>query len=305
MWYIDFAREGQALQMRIYRISFFGEQEIMSQNSLARGGRVFPISVHKILPNPHQPRKVFRESELQGLAQSIAANGVLQPLCVRPAGELFELISGERRLRASIIAGLSTVPCIICDANDKDSAVYALLENIQRADLHYFEEAEALSKLLSDFALSQSDAALLLGRSQPAISNKLRLLKIPEPLREQIRRGGLSERHARSLLRYQTEDAMKKALHTILLKNMTAEQAEKGIETTEKDSPQNQDKRGKRDNQRHTAVFKNIRIFLNTFNHAVDIMRQAGIEAGTDEEETDDYYIYTVKIPKSRTSRDA
>ena len=266
-------------------------------NSTARGGRIFPIHINKIIPNPHQPRKFFKETELQGLAQSIAANGVLQPLCVRPAGESFELISGERRLRASVMAGLKTVPCIICDANDKDSAVYALLENIQRADLHYFEEAEALEKLIHDFNLSQSDAAMLLGRSQPAISNKLRLLRIPSVVRDQIQKAGLSERHARSLLRFQTEDAMKKALRDILLQNMTADQAEKECKLSEQESPKSEN-RGKRDNGRQTAVFKNIRIFLNTFNHAVDIMRQSGIEAGTDEEETDDYYIYTVKIPK-------
>lgn len=275
----------------------------MPQNNLARGARVFPIGVEKIIPNRHQPRKLFRAAELEGLAQSIAANGVLQPLCVRPAGEFFELISGERRLRASIMAGLKTVPCLICDANDKDSAVYALLENIQRSDLHYFEEAEALHKLITQFSLSQSDAAMLLGRSQPAISNKLRLLRIPEAIREQIQRGGLSERHARSLLRYQTEDAMKKALRQILLQDLSADEAEKTNIADEQDSPQS--KRGKRDNQRQTAVFKNIRIFLNTFNHAVDIMRNAGIEAGTDEEETEEYYIYTVKIAKVPPKRDS
>lgn len=272
----------------------------MPQNNLARGGRVFPIGVDKIIPNPHQPRKVFREDELQGLAQSIAANGVLQPLCVRPAGESFELISGERRLRASILAGLKIVPCIICDASDKDSAVYALLENIQRSDLHFFEEAEAMQCLITQHSISQTEAAALLGRSQSAVSNKLRLLRIPEALREQIRHGGLSERHARSLLRYQTEDAMKKALRQIFLQNLSAEQAEKNLTVKdEPDSLKKQMQRGSRDNQRHTAVYKNIRIFLNTFNHAVDIMRDAGINAGTDEEETDEYYIYTVKIPKN------
>lgn len=282
----------------------FNLERNMPQNNLARGGRVFPIGVEKIIPNPHQPRKMFREDELQGLAQSIAANGVLQPLCVRPAGERFELISGERRLRASIMAGLKTVPCIICDASDKDSAVYALLENIQRSDLHFFEEAEALQCLLTQHSVSQTEAAALLGRSQAAVSNKLRLLRIPVQIREQIRRGGLSERHARSLLRFQTEDAMKKALRQIFLLNMTAEQAEKDLTADEQESTQETKQRGRRDNQRQTAVFKNIRIFLNTFNHAVDIMRDAGINAGTDEEETDEYYIFTVKIPKTNEIRE-
>ncbi len=276
----------------------------MPQNNLARGGRVFPIGVDKIIPNPHQPRKIFREEELQGLAQSIAANGVLQPLCVRPAGEYFELISGERRLRASKKAGLKVVPCIICDASDKDSAVYALLENIQRSDLHFFEEAEALQRLIKEHSVSQTEAAALLGRSQSAVSNKLRLLRIPVQIREQIRRGGLSERHARSLLRFQTEDAMKKALRQILLQNLTAEQAEKGLSAEEREASQKEKQRGSRDNHRHTTVFKNIRIFLNTFNHAVDIMRDAGINAGTDEEETEEYYIYTVKIPKTNDIRE-
>lgn len=274
----------------------------MPQDQLARGGRVFPIQIEKIIPNPHQPRVLFKESELNGLAQSIAANGVLQPLCVRPVGEFFELISGERRLRASVMAGLKTVPCIICNANDKDSAVFALLENIQRSDLHYFEEAQALNTLLHEFSVSQSEAAMLLGRSQSAISNKLRLLRIPVQIREQIIAGGLSERHARSLLHYQTEDAMKKALRQIMLQNMTASQAEKELYDVVQEPTQNQ--RGRRDTQRHTAVYKNIRIFLNTFNHAVDIMRNAGIDAGTDEEETEEYYIYTVRIPKTKNNRD-
>ena len=277
-------------------------EKTMAQDILARGGRVFPIDVDKIIPNPHQPRKVFREAELQGLAQSIAANGILQPLCVRPAGECFELIAGERRLRAAILAGLRNVPCIICNADDKDSAVYALLENIQRSDLHYFEEAIALQRLLHEFSLSQTQAAQMLGRSQPAISNKLRLLKIPEELREQIIRFGLSERHARSLLRFQTENAMRNRLRDICLQNLSAEQAEQNSRKAVKEPVQK--KQGNRDSRKPTAVFKDIRIFLNTFNHAVDTMRQAGINAGTDEEETDEYYIYTVKIPKTVLHKD-
>lgn len=292
-------KDGTSLASEIYRFCFM-EKMPMPLNQLARGGRIFPIAVEKIIPNRHQPRTIFRENELQGLAASIAANGIIQPLCVRPTGECFELISGERRLRAAKMVGLHTVPCIICDADDKNSAVYALIENIQRSDLHYFEEAEALRNLLQLFEISQSEAALILGRSQSSISNKIRLLRIPGELREQIIRHGLSERHARSLLRYQTDDAMKKALREICLHGLSAEQAEKApIESFPVKTQQE-----KENNRRQRAVFKNIRIFLNTFNHAVDIMRNAGIDAGTDEEETDDYYIYTVKIPKTIQSRD-
>lgn len=267
----------------------------MPQNQLARGGRIFPIAIDKILPNRNQPRVIFKDAELQGLAASIAANGILQPLCVRPAGEYFELISGERRLRAAKLAGLRSVPCLICDADDRNSALYALLENIQRADLHYFEEAVALQNLILNFHISQTEAAAVLGRSDSFISNKLRLLRIPSDIREQIIRHGLSERHARSLLRYQTDDAMKKALREICLHDLSADEAEKIPTQTDFSA---KPKKTSVDHRRQRAVFKNIRIFLNTFNHAVDIMREAGIEAGTDEEETDEYYIYTVKIPK-------
>lgn len=258
----------------------------MAKECLSRSNRIFMIATDRIVPNPQQPRQHFKDAELYGLARSIESNGILQPLLIRPTDNLFELISGERRLRAAGLVGLTEVPCVICNANDRESAVFALLENLQRADLHYFEEAAALKRLLTDHELTQGEAAVLLGRSQPYISNKLRLLMIPSSMREEMILHDISEREARGIVRQPNENAMRAALRAVILRKTgkTTRSREVNAKNTKENRP--------------TAVFKNIRIFLNTFNKAVDIMRDAGIEAGTNEEETEEYYIYTVKIPK-------
>lgn len=261
----------------------------MREDALQYGGRIVFIPEKLIVPNPKQPRRIFGAEELESLARSIAENGIIQPLSVRPAGECYELISGERRLRAAKLAGLRRVPCIIYAADDRRSAIYALIENIQRTDLHFFEEAEAIERFLRECGLSQERAAQILGKSQAAVSNKLRLLRIPEELRAVIIEKKLSERHARTLLRFQTEDAMRRALKEICLRNLTSTEAEKYRPPTEK-----------KPEKPPTLVFKDLRVFLNTFEHAVDTMRRAGIEADAEQKETEDFYLYTVRIAKHR-----
>ncbi len=265
----------------------------MTEESAIRVSRVFWVDVRRIEPNPAQPRQYFETERLQGLAQSIAENGVLQPLCVRQTGERLELISGERRLKAAVIAGLQRVPCIVLDATDRESAVYALLENIQRADLHYFEEATAIRNLIECHHLTQEEVAICLGKSQPAISNKLRLLKIPQDMRKIITESELSERHVRSLLRYDNEEDMKLALQTIIKKKMSAAQAEEFARNKKRAASASCNR----------VVFKDLRIFINTFHRAVEVMRSAGIDAGAQEEENDEFYIYTVKIPKTSPNK--
>ncbi len=260
----------------------------MAQESCIRVSRVFWIDVRRITPNPSQPRKHFEEERLQGLAQSIAKNGVLQPLCVRQTGEKVELISGERRLKAAVLAGLQRVPCIVLEANDRESAVFALLENIQRADLHYFEEAEAIQNLIEVHHLTQEEAAFCLGKTQPTVCNKLRLLRIPAELRKTIVENDISERKARQLLVYNDTHEMKQCLLSMLHKDQIAGKTAKQTKETVKNK----------------VVFKDLKIFLNTFNKAVDVMRNAGIDAGTQQRETDDYIIYTVTIPKSPHPKD-
>ena len=259
----------------------------MREDTLQTGGRIVFIPVELLQPNANQPRKVFAEEELLSLSASVAANGIIQPLSVRPAGEYYEVISGERRLRAAVLAGLHRVPCIIYEADDRRSAVYALLENIQRADLHFFEEAEAIQRLVNECGIPQEKAAAVLGKSPAAVSNKLRLLRIPPNMRKVIEENHLSERHARSLLRYSTEESMQRALKNICLRNMTSAEAERYSAADTKVEKQQK------------LIFKDLRIFLNTFEHAVTTMQQAGIKAGAEQGETEEYYIYTVRIPKN------
>ena len=177
--------------------------------------RVLSLRVADIRPNPYQPRRVFDETGLRELAASIRVHGVLQPLTVRRTAEGWELIAGERRLRASRLAGLETVPCIESAAGDEESALLALIENLQRQDLHYFEEAAAIGDYIHRTGITQEEAARQLGRSPSALANKLRLLRLSPACREQLVKGGLTERHARCLLRLEDESERLTALKYI------------------------------------------------------------------------------------------
>ena len=165
--------------------------------------KVLSIHIDQILPNPYQPRKLFDEEELSGLSESIRSNGILQPLSVRrtTCGN-YEIIAGERRFRACKQAGLEHVPCIVMDVDEQKSAILAILENIQRHDLSFFEQAEGIMRLIEEWGVTQEEAALRLGKAQSTIANKLRLLKIPPYLRHKILENGLTERHARALLKF-------------------------------------------------------------------------------------------------------
>ena len=179
--------------------------------------KILEIPIIKIRPNKSQPRKQFREDELQSLSRSIAENGILQPLTVRKVSQTeYELVTGERRLRASAMAGLNRVPCIIVKCSDKESAVYALLENLQRADLGIFEEARGISRLIRRYGLTQEQAAEQLGKTQSTIANKLRLLRLSFEEQEWIENAGLSERHARALLKLSDESLRREALSRII-----------------------------------------------------------------------------------------
>ena len=192
-------------------------------------GQVLLIPSDSIYPNPNQPRKVFDQSELVNLAISIRMNGILQPITVREVENGYELVSGERRLRASKLAGLLNVPCIVVEVNSLKSAVFALIENLQRQNLGYFEEAQAINKLMKDFSLSQDEAARRLGKAPSTVSNKLRLLGLPEEARNLLSENGLSERHARALLRLQEEDIME-VLQKVIDRKLNVTQTEKLVD---------------------------------------------------------------------------
>ena len=252
-------------------------------------GQVLLIPSDSIYPNPNQPRKVFDQSELVNLAISIRMNGILQPITVREIENGYELVPGERRLRASKLAGLLNVPCIVVEVNSLKSAVFALIENLQRQNLGYFEEAQAINKLMKDFSLSQDEAARRLGKAPSTVSNKLRLLGLPEEARNLLSENGLSERHARALLRLQEEDIME-VLQKVIDRKLNVTQTEKLVDEYVS--------RGKAPKRQTKIMFSDVKIFLNTINNALDTMQKAGIKAQFRREDKDDSYIYFIEIPK-------
>lgn len=253
--------------------------------------KLVKLPVSKILSNPSQPRKTFREDELKSLALSIEENGLLQPVTVRKEGGIYYLIAGERRLRASKIAGLREIPAIVADCAPSDSAVLALLENVQRKDLQMFEQANAIVNLLREWEITQEEAAKRLGMSQSYLANKIRLLKLSNEEQMEILEHQLSERHARALLRIDDMTVRQKVLHMVVEKNLNVSQTEELVAAAVQ--PKTKPKKAKR-----TFVAKDIRLFINTIDHAVDAMKTAGIQAQTERKETDEYIECTVRIPK-------
>lgn len=249
------------------------------------------LPTSRILPNPSQPRTIFQEEELRGLAQSIQENGLLQPVTVRRENGQYFLVAGERRLRACKMAGMKEIPVIISDCEPEDSAVLALLENVQRRDLQMFEQANAILNLLREWQITQEEAARRLGMSQSALANKVRLLKLSPDEQSEIIQHKLTERHARALLRVDDIECRQRILHTVILKGLNVAQTEQLVgDALQKKQPV---KRGRR-----TFVAKDIRLFINTIDHAVDAMKTAGIEAETERKETEEYIECVVRIPK-------
>ena len=185
------------------------------KNPLFQSNRIYQIPIDQIVPNPGQPRRHFEEQAMRELAESVRQHGVIQPLSVQKNGSGYVLVAGERRLRAAGMAGLTRVPCILVKASPRESAVLALVENLQRCDLHYMDEAAAIARLISSYGMSQEEAARRLGRSQPAVANKLRLLRLSGECVSLLRQYGLTERHARALLRLEGEEAQLAALRHI------------------------------------------------------------------------------------------
>lgn len=249
------------------------------------------LPVMKIMPNPSQPRKIFHEDELRSLAQSISENGLLQPVIVRRDNGVFYLIAGERRLRACKLAGLKEIPAIISDCEPEDSAVLALLENVQRRDLHMFEQANAIVNLLREWQITQEEAARRLGMSQSYLANKIRLLKLSSDEQAEIVKHKLSERHARALLRIDDIEQRQRILQTVVARGLNVAHTEELV--AECLAPKEPVRKGRR-----TFVAKDIRLFINTIDHAVDAMKTAGIQAQAERKETEEYIECVVRIPK-------
>ncbi|MDD5923352.1 MAG: ParB/RepB/Spo0J family partition protein [Clostridia bacterium] len=261
--------------------------------------KITQIPINKIRPAKYQPRRVFNENELSSLAESITHNGILQPLTVREVNKNeYELIAGERRLRAAQWAGLSKVPCIINNCTDNKAAIYSLIENIQRSNLNPFEEAEGIKRLMVELSLTQEQVAMRLGKKQSTIANKLRLLRISEDERNWIIKEGLSERHARALLIIDDVALRKNILSRVIINKLNVTQTEELIRQVLTDDSFLS--KSKKKNITKTPVIKDVRIFMNTINKALDTMKRSGIEANAEKVETDDYIEYSLRIPKKR-----
>lgn len=253
--------------------------------------QVLELPTLAIRPNPGQPRKSFDPEELAELAASIAQVGVLQPLSVRRAPGGWELVAGERRLRAAELAGLATVPCLPVEADSQSSALLALVENIQRKDLDVWEEAQALRLLMERCALTQEEAARKVGKSQSAVANKLRLLKLPEDVIATLRAHHLTERHARALLRLESAGEQRSALEYILKHRLNVAQTEAYIQrlADEGAAPRR---------ARPIYRIRDVRLFLNTVKKSLAVMQSAGVDARCGREETDSEITLTIHIPK-------
>ena len=253
------------------------------------------LPLQKIEPNRLQPRKSFNEEELAALADSIRQHGVIQPLTVRLLDTgYYQIIAGERRWRAARMAGLHEVPCIIMELDLEEASFIALVENLQRNDLDFLEEARGIAQLIRLFGLSQEECARRLGKSQSAVANKLRLLRLPEDVLNAMRNAGLTERHGRALLRLETPDEQREALAYILSRDLNVAATDAYIERLleAKTAPESE--------QQKTFILKDVRVFLNTISHSLDLMKQGGIDAGMHRQETDEALILTINIPKAR-----
>ena len=248
-------------------------------------GRVVFLPVDAIRPNPAQPRRVFREEALEELSASIRRHGVLQPLSVRRGEGGFQLVCGERRLRAARLAGLTEVPCILMRMDDTESALTALVENLQRQDLDFIEEAQGISRLMSQWSMSQEQTARLLGKSQSSVANKLRLLRHSAPVLTALREGGLTERHGRALLKLEGENEKLEAIREICRQGMSVARTEKYIESLLR-APQ--EGPGK----------ANVGAFLNSLTQSLAKIQLSGVRAVSERRETEDRIVLTITIPK-------
>lgn len=248
-----------------------------------------------IAPNPFQPRQKFAEENLDELAQSIRTYGLLQPVLVRPMGNRFQLVAGERRLRACLSLGWDKIPAVVRDVNDSAMAAIALIENLQREDLDFFEEAKGYQRLLEDFKLTQEVLAQRIGKSQSTIANKMRLLKLTENIQAQLLQAGLSERHARALLRLPDSQSQAKVLEKVIRLNLNVRQTEDLIEGLLADNKEEPGPQGKR-----KFVINDYRIVLNTIRQAMATMEHIGLKPEISHSEGDKYYEITIKVPKQQ-----
>ena len=259
------------------------------------------IRISEIVRNPNQPRRYFDPEAIATLAESIRQYGVLNPLTVRrTANGGYELVAGERRLRAARVAGLTDVPCLLINADGEDSSVITLVENLQRRDLDFFEEANGFKRLIEQFGLTQEEAARKVGKTQSAVANKLRLLRLSQQNMELIRCNNLTERHARALLRLNDEADRINVTNYIIEHELNVSRTEEYIDEFLKAKENPQPVVEPESGKHVVRLFKDVRFFLNTLNRAVGVMVDAGIGATVKQQESDDGLTLTICIPHAK-----
>lgn len=289
-------RLGDILKSRIQGDSTPTEESPLLNNSdTSWREEVRSLSISKIQRSPYQPRLQFDEQQLQELASSIREHGILHPVLVRPKESGYELVVGERRLRACTLLGWESIPAIVREMSDGEAAEIALIENVQREGLSFFEEAEGYRRLLSEFGLTQEELAERVGKTQSAIANKLRLLRFSPEIRERISREMLSERHARALLRLDNEDTQMKALDVIVENGLNVRQTEEWINEYLKQAGSPPEKRKQRSVK---GVYKDHRLLVNSVRQLVNQMTKGGIPVELAEEEKDDHFEIRIRVPK-------
>jgi|SRR5690625_27359 len=256
---------------------------------------IIQIPVNKIIPNRFQPREIFNDEKIQELAQTIRTHGMIQPIIVRRLEDnRYELIAGERRWRAIQMLEWENIPTIIRDMTDTETASVALIENLQREELTVIEEANAYQQLIEMHELTQEALAQRLGKSQSTIANKIRLLNLPQPVQQALLDQTITERHARALIRLKDEQTQLKILEMIINDGLNVRQTEEAIEKL------HQPKETKKQRPRFKGVSKDIRIAMNTIRQSLSMVTKTGIDVETDEEDHEDYYQFTIKIPKNK-----
>jgi len=270
------------------------EKEVETEENVVNEKEVVQqIPIIEIVPNRYQPRTVFQDEKINELARTIRTHGIIQPIVVRERNGKFEIIAGERRWRAVTKLGWETIPAVVKDFDDTKTASVALIENLQREGLTSIEEANAYAKLLELHGLTQESLAQRLGKGQSTIANKLRLLHLPTSIQDALMNRQISERHARALIVLKDQDKQEKLLARIIEEELNVKQTEEAIkkESQEKDKP-------KKKKSFRKAVSKDTRLAMNTIRKSVDMVAQTGMTINTDEEEHEDYYQFTIRIPK-------
>lgn len=260
-----------------------------------QGETIMELSIAEIQPNPFQPRLYFDPAQLEELSNSIREYGVLQPVIVRLVDGKYQLVSGERRFRASMLAGKEFIPALIRQLSDREVAEMALIENLQREDLNYFEEAEGYARLIQEFQITQEEVAKKMGKSQPTIANKLRLLQISQRVRREISVDVITERHVRSLLKLKNEEQQLDVLNRIYKNNLNVRQTDDLIENiliAEEENIREQKKK------KMMKAIKDMKIFVNTIKGTVKTIQDAGMPAEISESENDEYLEVVIRLPK-------